>query len=265
MTRALLVPAAIALSLQVVACTPRVERRVMPDPAPAPSEARAPIPAVTPVTPVSPAPSTPTSTSTSNDLSWLSSLRRAKSFTTHDVKASPLVFHWRMLRERRRPGAPPGEEYPALYVRAITLTVGTRTIALGDHSGSPESAALTHCRSLGYRQPPGETWSFPALPYLVASFSVATMQGSSDWLILDGGRGRLHVLGRHTHDGACPTSILQGPLEVCTDMTWERRFDLLLADADVSRAKERMTFVEDGGDVDFDCKQSYSGERLLPP
>jgi hypothetical protein len=177
--------------------------------------------------------------------------------------AAPLVLAWRMARERRRADAPPGDEYPALYVRAVTLTAASRTIALGDQSGSPESSELTYCRALGFRQPFGERWSIPDVPDLVASFTVATMQGSSDWLVIAGERDRLHVLARHTHDGACPTRVMQGPLEVCADMKWKRSFDLQVDDA--RRVREQITIVEDGGNTPFDCKQSYSGERLLPP
>ena len=209
---------------------------------------------------------------TGGDRAWVSTLRRAKGFTTYDIRrdagdGGALPIQWRLLTERRRPDAAPGPEYPALYFRAMTLTAGARTIALGEHSGWPESAELTYCRALGYRQPPGEPWSFPDLPYVVASFTVATMQGSSDWLILDGGGDRLHVIGRHTHDGACPKQTKQGPLTVCVDMQWERRFDLEIGNVPNLSVRESITSLDGdaGAETAFDCTRSYSGSRLLPP
>lgn len=245
--------------------TPVADASAPPVVAPVPSSTSAPGPGVARVA------------GPGGERAWVTSLRRGKGFTTYDIRsdagadggdASLLTLHWRMLASRRRPDAPPGENYPALYVQPITLTAGARTIALGDHSGWPESSELTWCRALGFAQPAGEGWSFPDLPYVVASFTVATMQGSSDWLVLDGGADRFYVLTRHTHDGACPKRTKQGPLEVCVDMQWERAFDLVVGN--VNAVRESITSIDsvDGGpptESAFDCKRSYSGERLLPP
>ena len=270
-------PHLLACALVLVACRRREEPRpITGDPPITPPitepSAHPAVPSAKPEATPEPMPAVTPVARTGGDRAWVSSLRRAKAFTTYDIRrdageAGALPIQWRMLAERRRPDAPPGEEYPALYVKAITLTAGARTIALGDHSGWPESSELTYCRALGYRQPPGEPWSFPDLPYVVASFTVATMQGSSDWLILDGGGDRLHVLGRHTHDGACPNRTKQGPLDVCVDMQWERRFDLVIGNVPNLSVRETITSLDGDGGAEsaFDCTRSYTGSRLLPP
>lgn len=206
------------------------------------------------------------------DSKWVRTLARAKTFKTYDLGAKkgedvPIDFHWRVHPQKRIPGAPREEEYPSLYAGPVDLVVTRgdvkKTIDLGKHSGSPEGSSLLYCNRRGYKQPADESWSFPSLQNLVTTFDVDTMQGGSEWLVILA-RDVMHVLGRSTHDGACPIMVNQGPLSVCADMKWEQRFDIaVFGEPHVSESISTL----DDKDVatPLDCKASYSGSRLVDP
>ena len=206
------------------------------------------------------------------DAKWVRSLARSKTFATYDLGAKngedvPIDFHWRVHSRKRIAGAPPGEEYPSLYAATVDLVVTRgnmkKTIDLGEHSGSPEGSTLPFCRRSGYRQPTGESWSFPELVNLVTSFGVDTLQGGSEWLVILA-RDVMHVVGRSTHDGSCPIMTVQGPLRVCADMKWEHSFDITVSGE--PRMTESISMLDDkNAATPLDCKASYSGSRLIDP
>ena len=207
-----------------------------------------------------------------DDTRWVRALPRAKSFAVFDQlaragDAKPIDFTWRVHPSHRIAGAPPGEEYPSLYEGKVELLASrgdvTKRFDLGMHSGTPEGASLTYCDRKGYRQPPGEGWSFPQLPNMVSAFEIATMQGSTEYAILLG-RETMHVIRRHTHDGSCPTQVTQGPLRVCVDMQWQQLLELKVSGE--PRITESVVTVDDVQKATpVDCKASYSGSRLLDP
>jgi hypothetical protein len=69
---------------------------------------------------------------------------------------------------------------------------------------------------------------------------------------------------RFTHDGACPITVAQGPLRTCADMKWQLFADVRIAGE--PRARESVVALDaTGAATPFDCKHSYSGERLVEP
>ncbi|MDB5220593.1 MAG: hypothetical protein JWO86_8520 [Myxococcaceae bacterium] len=209
---------------------------------------------------------------------WVKALPRAKTYLTLDLaagapSASLLEITWRIHPSRTLQRLPPDQDYagnhPSKLELVLTRGAVVRRLPLGEHGGSPDSLGLTSCRRLGYTIAPGDTpdsdvtWAIPTLPNLVSTFMMETMQGSTDFMLLLG-HDVLHVVHRFTHDGACPVTVEQGPLRTCADMTWQ-----LFADVRITgepRARETVVELDAARTATpFDCKHSYSGERLVEP
>jgi hypothetical protein len=101
------------------------------------------------------------------------------------------------------------------------------------------------------------------VPNLVSTFAMETMQGSTDFMLILV-HDVLLVVHRFTDDGACPVTVAQGPLSTCADMKWE-----LFADVRITgepRAREAVVELDAARTATpFDCKSSYSGQRLVEP
>ncbi len=209
---------------------------------------------------------------------WVKALPRAKTYLTLDLAAGPpaassLAITWRIHPSRTLQKLPPDQDYAGNHPSKLELVLArgaaVRRLPLGEHGGSPESLGLTHCRRLGYTLAPGDTpdadvaWGIPPLPNVVSTFTMATMQGSTDFMLVLG-HDVLHVVHRFTHDGACPITVKQGPLSTCADMKWQLFADIRVAGE--PRARESVVELDSAGTATpFDCKHSYSGEQLVAP
>ena len=78
-------------------------------------------------------------------------------------------------------------------------------------------------------------------------------------VVFAGSGGTIEVLNNDANQHVSLRSLVFVP------NTQTGKIDLLVSDASCVNVKERVTIVEDGGDVPFDCKASYSGQRLLDP
>ena len=205
------------------------------------------------------------------DIAWLNTVPKAKAFARIDglADASSIALTWRVHPSRRVPGTEDEkEEHAGLYEAKVELVLASatreKTMDLGFHSGNAEGGSLSYCERAGYRHGNPEYHSgFADMPSRVAYWEMDTMQGGSEFLLLLG-TGKIHVLRRHTHDGACPVMKKQGPLGVCADMAWEQ-----LAEIPVTgepRVSERAVDLDAAGAATpIDCKASYSGEGLVAP
>lgn len=208
------------------------------------------------------------------DTSWVASLPKAKTFARVDglASAESVGITWRQFPQHRRPGFDDEPDYPSLFSGKVELELRgdgvVRTLSLGEKSGNVEGGAISYCERLGYRHPAGRdgyAFRHADLANRVAFWEIGTMQGSTEYLLLLG-EGRIHVLHRGTHDGACPTTVAQGPLtDICEDMKWERAFEIPVHGE--PRFTEASVGVdENGGSPEpMDCKASYSGEDLVAP
>ena len=209
---------------------------------------------------------------------WVKALPRARSYVVLDLAkgvapASLLEITWRIHPSRTLENVPPDQDYAGNHPSRLELVLArgaaVRRLPLGEHGGNPDSIGLTSCRRLGYTIAPGDTpdedagWAIPPLPNLVSAFAMETMQGSTDFMLILG-HDVLHVVHRFTHDGACPITIVQGPLSTCADMRWE-----LFADVRITgepRSRESVVELDAAhAATPFDCKHSYSGEHLVEP
>jgi hypothetical protein len=209
---------------------------------------------------------------------WVKALPRSRAYVALDLAtgtapASLLEITWRIHPSRTQQKLPPDQDHAGNHPSKLDLVLArgavVRHLALGEHGGGPDSIGLTSCRRLGYTFAPGDTpdsdltWAIPALPNLVSTFAMETMQGSTDFMLILG-HDVLHVVHRFTHDGACPVTVAQGPLRTCADMKWE-----LFADVRITgepRAREAVVELDAAHTATpFDCKHSYSGERLVEP
>ena len=215
---------------------------------------------------------------TSGGDGWVKALPRARTYFTLDLAASvppaslPEIT-WRIHPSRTLQKVPPDQDYAGNHPSKLELVLArgavVRRLPLGEHGGNPESLGLTSCRRLGYTIAPGDTpdsdvtWAIPKLPNLVSTFTMETMQGSTDFMLVLG-HDVLHVVHRFTHDGACPVMVDQGPLRTCADMKWQ-----LFADVRITgepRARETVVELDTAHTATpFDCKHSYSGEHLVEP
>lgn len=191
-----------------------------------------------------------------DDASWALALPRDVNYSEVALDGvGPLAIEWHVLPTRRLHDVPPEHDYPGNYASELALLLrrgeAARTIALGLHAGSPSSLGLSSCQ----RRLPETDRQVSALPNMASTFSVEIMQGSSDFMLVRGRAGALHLLHRETHDGACPVMVRQGPLETCADMTWEA---LASITTDATVAVETVVFAdEDGKTEPFDCRHAH--------
>lgn len=212
------------------------------------------------------------------DTSWVAALPKARTFARIGglADAETIAITWRQFPQHRRPGFEGEGDYPSLYAGKVELELRgedgrVRTLALGEESGNVEGGEVTACERAGYRHPPatdagpGYAFRHADLTNRVAFWEIGTMQGSTEYLLLLG-KDRLEVLRRQTHDGACPTTIAQGPLEdICEDMKWERAFEIPVHGE--PRVTEASVHVDENGSTPepMNCQGSYSGQDLVPP
>jgi len=205
------------------------------------------------------------------DAAWVRTLPKAKGFASVDgfVGVPEIALTWRVHPSRRVPGTESEkEEYAGLYEAQVELVLASgtreRAIDLGFHSGNVEGGEVSACERAGYRHANADyRFSFADMPSRVAFWEMGTMQGGSEFLVVLGTDG-MHVLRRDTHDGACPVTIKQGPLEVCADMKWERLLEIPVAGE--PRVSERAVDLDGAGvATPIDCKASYSGADLVAP
>ena len=205
------------------------------------------------------------------DMTWLKTVPKATAFARIDglADAPSIALTWRVHPSRRVPGTEDEKDaYASLYEAKVELVLAggarEKTIDLGLHSGTAEGGSLSSCERAGYRHGnPENHFGFADMPSRVAYWEMGTTQGGSELLLLLG-TGKIHVLRRHTHDGACPVMKKQGPLEVCADMAWEQ-----LAEIPVTgepRVSERAVELDEAGAATpFDCKAGYFNEDLVAP
>jgi len=172
---------------------------------------------------------------------WAASFPAAKTFATFDLpEAHRVLLTWRVGKGRAVQALPESEDYPGNHVAPVALAIeargATRIAPFGELSGSIPPPENSWCAGTSYK---------PTIPAFGAVFSIGTMQGGDEIVVVRDG-GTLHVLHRETSDGSCEDAK-QGPLDVCEGFQWERA-----ADIHVPAAATIWEMIEDEGKP-LDC------------